>query len=73
MTCGVGRATRRPSDPRHVLHRSWRQPRTHGACWASGCWPPSEAIFSEAEHLLLAAVNRAELEHDNGTIATALH
>ena len=29
--------------------------------------------LSEAEHLLLAAVNRAELEHDNGTVATALH
>ena len=29
--------------------------------------------LSEAEHLLLAAVNRAELEHDNVTVATALH
>ena len=46
--------------------------RTHGACWASECWPPSEAIFP-GEHLLLAAVNRAELEHDNVTVATALH
>jgi len=27
--------------------------------------------FSEAEHLLLAALNRAELEHDNVTVATA--
>jgi predicted ATPase/DNA-binding SARP family transcriptional activator len=29
--------------------------------------------LSEAEHLLRAAMNRAELEHDNVTVATSLH
>ena len=50
----------------------WRQPvRTEPA--GPRVLAAERGDLSEAEHLLLAAVNRAELEHDNVTVATALH
>ena len=72
MTCGRGQSDRRPSDPRNVLHRSWRQP-VRPDLLGLGVLAAERGDLSEAEHLLLAAVNRAELEHDNVTVATALH